>query len=81
MLPFSMYTCTGFLGRWTECEFDPCRGLKFGVFSLTQFLLCGLGLEGFNLPSSLHSAPNGHGSSCVDLPFGGFIFHHLKVEP
>lgn len=61
-----------------ECDFDLGMGLRNGVFSLTQFLLLGLRLYGFNLLFSRHWAQNGSGRTC---PFGRFIFIHLKVEP
>lgn len=62
-----------------QCDFDLGRGLGNGVFSLTQFLL--LGPYGFDAFSSLLSAPDGGGSSHMNLAFGGFISSHLKVEP
>lgn len=57
-----------------ECDFDLGKGLRNGVFSLTQFLLLGLRLYGFNLLSPLHSAENGGGSSHMDLPLWRVYF-------
>lgn len=62
LLPLSTQKCTGLLSRWMECDFDMGRGLTIGVLSLTQFLLPGIRLYGFNLLSSFCSAQNSNGS-------------------